>query len=52
VILITSLDSEEDQAHGFSVGADAYVVKSDFDKGEFLSLIRRFIPLHNRGYLP
>ncbi len=44
VILVTSLDSSEDQTHGYAVGADAYVIKSDFEKGEFINLIRRFIP--------
>ncbi len=44
VILVTSLDSPEDQAHGFAIGADAYVIKRDFEKGEFLNMIRRFIP--------
>ena len=44
VILVTSLDSPEDQTHGYAVGADAYVIKSDFEKGEFINMIRRFIP--------
>jgi len=44
VVLVTSLDSPEDETHGYAVGADAYVVKSGFEKGEFISLIRRFIP--------
>jgi len=45
VVLVTSLDSPEDETHGYAVGADAYVVKSGFEKGEFISLIRRFIPV-------
>lgn len=45
VVLVTSLDSPEDETHGYAVGADAYVVKSGFEKGEFIGLIRRFIPV-------
>lgn len=44
VVLVTSLDSPEDEAHGYAVGADAYVIKSSFEKGNFISLIRRFLP--------
>jgi two-component system chemotaxis sensor kinase CheA len=44
VVLVTSLDSPADQAQGYAVGADAYIIKSDFEKGEFLRIIRRFIP--------
>lgn len=43
VVLVTSLDSPEDEAHGYAVGADAYVIKSSFEKGNFISLIRRFL---------
>jgi two-component system chemotaxis sensor kinase CheA len=46
VILVTSLDSPEDLAHGYAIGADAYIIKSDFEKGEFLNTIRRFIPFN------
>ncbi len=48
VVLVTSLDSPEDETHGYAVGADAYVIKSDFEKGEFLKMIRRFIPSKDR----
>lgn len=44
VVLVTSLDSPDDEKHGYAVGADAYVIKSSFEKGNFISLIRRFIP--------
>ncbi|MDD1730212.1 MAG: response regulator [Methanospirillum sp.] len=40
VVLVTSLDSQEDQEHGKAVGADAYVVKSSFEKCSFLKTIR------------
>jgi two-component system chemotaxis sensor kinase CheA len=44
VVLVTSLDSPDDEKHGYAVGADAYVIKSSFEKRNFISLIRRFIP--------
>lgn len=39
VILITSLDSFEDREHGRAIGADAYMVKSSFEKDSFLTVI-------------
>ncbi len=39
VILVTSLDSKEDKEHGISVGADAYLVKSSYDKNNLLDTI-------------
>jgi two-component system chemotaxis sensor kinase CheA len=39
VVLVTSLDSYDDQKHGISVGADAYIVKSSFEKGKLLDVI-------------
>ncbi len=39
VILVTSLDSPQDKARGIEVGADAYVVKSNFDQGSLLDMI-------------
>ena len=36
VVLITSRDSDEDKSRGVEVGADAYVVKSDFQSNERL----------------
>ena len=40
VILVTSLDSPQDQEHGIAVGADAYLVKSSFQSGSLLEVIR------------
>ena len=40
VVLVTSLDSPEDRKHGIAVGADAYVVKSSFEKESLLTIIR------------
>ena len=39
VVLVTSLDSPEDRAHGVAVGADAYIVKSSFERREILDII-------------
>lgn len=40
VVLVTSLDSLEDQKHGITVGADAYIKKTSFEKGQLLKVIR------------
>ena len=39
VVLVTSLDSAEDQKHGITVGADAYIRKTSFEKSQLLSVI-------------
>jgi two-component system, chemotaxis family, sensor kinase CheA len=39
VVLVTSLDSAEDQKHGLAVGADAYIVKSSFERRGILDII-------------
>ena len=44
VVLVTSLDSKEDQEYGIHVGADAYIIKSVFEKEAFLGVIRGFAP--------
>ena len=36
VVLVTSLDSEDDWRRGVEVGADAYIVKGDFDQDRLL----------------
>ena len=46
VVLVTSLDSPEDQKHGVSVGADAYVVKSGFERTGILDIIARLLARH------
>jgi two-component system chemotaxis sensor kinase CheA len=43
VILVTSLGSPEDKAHGIEVGADAYIVKSSFDQNNLLETIEQLI---------
>lgn len=43
VILLTSLDSEQDHARGLESGADAYLVKSAFDQSSLLETIRQLL---------
>lgn len=43
VILVTSLDSPADKAHGIEVGADAYIVKSSFDQSNLLETIEQLV---------
>jgi len=42
-ILVTSLGSPEDRSRGKRVGARAYIVKSEFDQGSFMQIIRGLI---------
>lgn len=43
VVLVTSLDSEEDKLRGMQSGADAYITKGEFDQGHLLGTIERLI---------
>ncbi|MAS35971.1 MAG: hypothetical protein CL610_18330 [Anaerolineaceae bacterium] len=43
VILLTSLGRPEHQEAGLKAGADAYLVKSQFDQGELLRMIRAVV---------
>jgi len=43
VILVTSLDSREDKEKGMDAGADAYIVKSNFDQSNLLEVLARLI---------
>jgi two-component system chemotaxis sensor kinase CheA len=43
VVLITGLDSRADRERGVDVGANAYIVKSSFDQGNLLEVVRRLI---------
>lgn len=42
-ILVTSLNSPADRKRGLDVGASAYIVKSEFDQGHLLKLIRELV---------
>ncbi len=43
VILVTALESREHRERGIDVGANAYIVKSDFDQSNLLEVIQRLI---------
>jgi two-component system chemotaxis sensor kinase CheA len=43
VVLVTALATREDRERGIDVGANAYIVKSSFDQGNLLEVIRRFV---------
>lgn len=43
VVLVTSLDAVEDRNHGLAVGADAYIVKSSFDRHDILEVIANLV---------
>jgi two-component system chemotaxis sensor kinase CheA len=43
IILVTSLDSRADKERGIEVGADAYLIKSNFDQANLLQAIGQLI---------
>jgi len=43
VVLVTSLDSQSDRERGLEVGADAYLVKSNFDQSNLLETVAQLI---------
>ena len=43
VIIVTSLGSEEEKKRGVDVGADAYVVKNEFESGALLSIVSQLV---------
>ncbi|MGA7218150.1 MAG: response regulator [Candidatus Sulfotelmatobacter sp.] len=43
VVLVTALESREHRERGVDVGANAYIVKSSFDQGNLLEIVRRLI---------
>lgn len=43
VVLVTALGSREDRERGIDVGANAYIVKSNFDQSNLLETLRRLI---------
>jgi two-component system chemotaxis sensor kinase CheA len=53
VIIVTSRDSIDDRRRGFEVGADAYVMKREFDQSQLLDTVRRLVgrgvPFGGRG---
>ena len=45
VVLVTALDSQNHRERGIEAGANAYIVKSNFDQSNLLEVIRRLISL-------
>ena len=43
VVLVTALESREHKERGIAVGANAYIVKSNFDQSNLLEVIRRLV---------
>lgn len=43
VIIVTSLDSESQKSRGIEVGANAYIVKHDFESTELLEIVRQLV---------
>ena len=43
VVLVTALESRQERERGIDVGANAYLVKSSFDQGNLLEIIRRLV---------
>jgi two-component system chemotaxis sensor kinase CheA len=43
VIIVSSVESPEDQARGLTLGADAYIVKRKFEQQELLETVRQIL---------
>jgi two-component system chemotaxis sensor kinase CheA len=43
VIIVTSLDSNSEKQRGIEVGADAYIVKSEFESGNLLEIVTQLV---------
>ena len=43
VVLVTALESREDRERGIDVGANAYIVKHNFEQSNLLEVVRRLI---------
>ena len=43
VVLVTSLSTDKDRARGLEAGADAYIVKSGFDRGGLLEAVGQLL---------
>ena len=49
VIIVTSRDTVDDRRRGFEAGADAYVLKREFDQTQLLETVRRLIGRRRQG---
>jgi len=43
VVLVTALGSQKDREYGMEVGANAYIVKSDFDQSNLIEIVGRLL---------
>ena len=43
IIIITSREKEEDKRRGIEAGADAYIVKGDFDQNNLVDTLRTLL---------
>lgn len=43
VVLVTALETREDRERGIDVGANAYLIKSNFDQSNLLEAVRRLV---------
>lgn len=43
IVILTSLSSDKDKRRGIEVGANAYIVKSDFDQNVFLETVESLV---------
>jgi two-component system chemotaxis sensor kinase CheA len=43
VVLVTALETREDRERGIDAGANAYIVKSNFDQSNLLDVVRRLV---------
>ena len=43
IILVTSLESQEDREKGMEAGADAYIIKRGFNQANLLTTIKQFL---------
>ncbi|MGN7613841.1 response regulator, partial [Magnetococcales bacterium HHB-1] len=49
VIIVSSLAKEEDKQRGIEVGADAYIVKSQFESRTLLDMVEQLLPEKGQG---
>ncbi|GBG13058.1 two-component system, chemotaxis family, sensor kinase CheA [Novimethylophilus kurashikiensis] len=45
VVLVTSLESQQDRQRGMTAGANAYIVKRSFEQSDLLGTIAQLVPL-------
>ena len=43
MVIVSSLDEEDDRKRGIDAGADAYIVKRSFDQHDLLETVERLV---------